>query len=119
MALDEKCNDNLDLVIRGSAGTEDEDEERRLIRKLDRRILPITCLMYLFACPYFGHSMLPFWTYCHHCRLGQKQPGQRSSTGSAEGYSWWRPYWQEVRLGQFCFLLLLCELSHMLALLKG
>jgi hypothetical protein len=26
------------------------DEERRLVRKLDRRILPIACLMYLFAC---------------------------------------------------------------------
>jgi hypothetical protein len=26
------------------------DEERRLVSKLDRRILPIACLMYLFAC---------------------------------------------------------------------
>lgn len=26
------------------------DEEKRLVRKLDRRILPITCLLYLFAC---------------------------------------------------------------------
>ena len=25
-------------------------EERRLVRKIDGRILPITCLMYLFAC---------------------------------------------------------------------
>ena len=25
-------------------------EERRLVRKIDRRILPIACLMYLFAC---------------------------------------------------------------------
>jgi hypothetical protein len=25
-------------------------EERRLVRKLDGRILPIACLMYLFAC---------------------------------------------------------------------
>lgn len=25
-------------------------EEKRLIRKLDRRILPIACLLYLFAC---------------------------------------------------------------------
>lgn len=30
-------------------------EERRLVRKLDRRILPITCLLYLFACQCFGH----------------------------------------------------------------
>jgi len=26
------------------------EEEKRLVRKLDRRILPITCLLYLFAC---------------------------------------------------------------------
>ena len=25
-------------------------EERRLVRKLDNRILPLTCLLYLFAC---------------------------------------------------------------------
>ena len=25
-------------------------EERQLVRKLDRRILPIACLLYLFAC---------------------------------------------------------------------
>ena len=25
-------------------------EERRLVRKLDARILPIACLLYLFAC---------------------------------------------------------------------
>ncbi len=28
----------------------DSEEEQRLVRKLDRRILPITCLLYLFAC---------------------------------------------------------------------
>ena len=27
-------------------------EEKRLVRKLDMRILPITCLMYLFNCEY-------------------------------------------------------------------
>jgi hypothetical protein len=35
-------------------------EERRLVRKLDRRILPITCLLYLFACQYsFWSALLP------------------------------------------------------------
>lgn len=29
-----------------------EEEERSLVRKLDRRILPITCLLYLFACAF-------------------------------------------------------------------
>jgi hypothetical protein len=32
-------------------------EERRLVRKLDRRILPITCLMYLFSCQCLERSM--------------------------------------------------------------
>jgi len=32
---------------------EDTQEERNLVRKLDRRILPITCLLYLFACSPF------------------------------------------------------------------
>jgi hypothetical protein len=31
-------------------------EERKLIQKLDRRILPITCLLYLFACRCAGLS---------------------------------------------------------------
>jgi hypothetical protein len=31
-------------------------EERYLVRKLDRRILPIACLMYLFACSHFVTS---------------------------------------------------------------
>ena len=29
------------------------DEERRLVRKLDMRIMPIACIMYLFACECF------------------------------------------------------------------
>jgi hypothetical protein len=38
-------------------------EERRLVRKLDRRILPITCLLYLFACQYLERSMSAFFTH--------------------------------------------------------
>lgn len=29
-----------------------EKEERALVRKLDNRILPIACLLYLFACEF-------------------------------------------------------------------
>ena len=49
-------------------------EERRLLRKLDRRILPITCLMYLFACQYFKFDRftLNFLTYFRDPRPGQK-----------------------------------------------
>lgn len=30
-------------------------EERRLVRKLDMRIMPIACVMYLFACELYTH----------------------------------------------------------------
>ena len=33
------------------------EDERRLVRKLDWRIMPIACIMYLFACAY------PFSSY--------------------------------------------------------
>ena len=33
-----------------TAGTERREAERRLVRKLDKRILPLLCAMYLFAC---------------------------------------------------------------------
>ena len=34
-------------------------EERQLVRKLDRRILPIACLLYLFACLFLAFSASP------------------------------------------------------------
>ena len=33
-----------------TVGTERREAERRLVRKLDKRILPLLCAMYLFAC---------------------------------------------------------------------
>ena len=33
-------------------------EEKRLVRKLDRRILPIVCLMYLFACKLYTAAFI-------------------------------------------------------------
>jgi hypothetical protein len=35
--------------VQAQAGDPASVEERRLVRKLDGRILPIACLMYLFA----------------------------------------------------------------------
>jgi hypothetical protein len=64
MALDEKLDAKSEEVAFESPGSQPavrpEDlasvEERRLVRKLDRRILPIACVMYLFACQYYtGH----------------------------------------------------------------
>ncbi len=70
MALDEKLDARFDgppCEPAGDARPEDpvsEDEERRLVRKLDRRILPIACLLYLFACQsYFGRSTLTSLAY--------------------------------------------------------
>ena len=33
-------------------------EERQLVQKLDRRILPIACLLYLFACSFLSSPSL-------------------------------------------------------------
>ncbi len=35
----------------------DDENERRLVKKIDRRILPIACLMYLFACTSVSRSL--------------------------------------------------------------
>jgi len=65
MALDEKLDVKTDgaacgppsvqpdVQPEGPVSVSVEEERRHLVRKLDRRILPITCLMYLFACQYF------------------------------------------------------------------
>ena len=45
---------SLRLNIRHTAA-----EERQLVRKLDRRILPIACLLYLFACLFPSFSPSP------------------------------------------------------------
>ena len=82
MALEKKGDINFDESSVGTPGIQPavrpEDpvsvEERRLVRKLDRRILPITCLMYLFACQ---HCIGLFYTglfdslHCDDVRLGQ------------------------------------------------
>lgn len=54
-------------------------EEKRLLRKLDMRILPIACLMYIFACA--------FLSYCLHslisCADGIITDLDRSNLGNA------------------------------------
>ena len=66
MALDEKVDviaaspsieaklPSVQSDVQRDEPVSDSEEERRLVRKIDRRILPIACLMYLFACQYFG-----------------------------------------------------------------
>src|ERR1700735_1771746 len=86
MAFDEKDDDpKVDATYESASISLAHEEsvsheERLLVRKLDRRILPIACLMYLFACQ---SSRIPCYHRFHHRdpRFGQKQLGQRSSTG--------------------------------------
>jgi hypothetical protein len=59
-SLDEKRNETIRAASHDTENAESVDgiddvkeqsyEERALVRKLDKRILPIACLMYLFAC---------------------------------------------------------------------
>ena len=56
---------------------EDVAAERALVRRLDRRILPIACLMYLAACAFFPG--LDEWIATASdtsARSGQEQPGE-------------------------------------------
>ena len=47
---EEKFADGQDEAVEDVLSEEKKEEERRLLFKLDGRILPITCLLYLFAC---------------------------------------------------------------------
>jgi len=56
-ALTKGCIEKLDQAVDANDGAtsesfENTQEERDLVRKLDKRILPITCLLYLFACSF-------------------------------------------------------------------
>lgn len=47
---DVEQNDAYDQDDASLVKAEQSPEERKLVARLDMRILPITCLMYLFAC---------------------------------------------------------------------
>ena len=49
-SLNEKPVDSNSSVGEDGVDASESLEERRLLRRLDGRILPIACLMYLFAC---------------------------------------------------------------------
>ena len=69
-SLDEKRNDIIRTASRDAETAESVDdvvglkeqspEERALVRKLDKRILPIACLMYLFACEFKALTLSMF-----------------------------------------------------------
>jgi hypothetical protein len=45
-------SDETDLLISNPLDSDTRAQERLLLRKLDLRILPILCLLYLFACEF-------------------------------------------------------------------
>lgn len=54
--------DSKEKVVDGSSSVGEEGvkvslEEKRLLRRLDGRILPIACLMYLFACEFSTNGL--------------------------------------------------------------
>lgn len=59
--LTKDYDDKIESSLESSQPTDAEKlfEEKRLVRKLDNRILPITCLLYFFACePSFACSVI-------------------------------------------------------------
>ena len=71
-AIEEKPDPNLSQIEKSLESDNDHDDtywdarladERKLVRKIDSRILPIACLMYLFACKsYYSHSRIYFYS---------------------------------------------------------
>jgi hypothetical protein len=49
-----------DRSLRSQSIDEVSPEERRLVRKLDSRIMPLACILYLFACEY--GQLFPWYT---------------------------------------------------------
>ena len=85
-------------------------QEKRLVRKIDIRLLPITCLLYLSS----GEAILLLFSI--HLMMisptsssGQVKSWECPTTGPTWRYSWRRRLGKEVRLGYFCLLLFLCE----------
>lgn len=83
------------------------DEERRLVRKLDMRIMPIACIMYLFACECLFQLARAHRTTLTSCRFGQDEPGQRAFAGPAPRRPARRPHRYPLQLGQLRLLLLI------------
>jgi len=54
---DRYTTDETELLLLSNP-LDSETRERLLVRKLDQRILPILCLLYLFACEFQDHFFL-------------------------------------------------------------
>jgi hypothetical protein len=85
-------------------------EEKYLVRKLDQRILPIVCLLYLFACESRVCRCVSLYAKLYAYRSGQDEPWKCAFAGSTGGCSWRRSYWKFIWLGQLRVFLSICEL---------
>lgn len=104
---DDKDTERVDARLSlASDSVEDAAFEKRLVRKLDMRIMPIVCILYLFACKLIcTRSMLELMFRSP----GQIEPGQCPFTRTTSGYARGRPYRKVVRLGKLGVLFLLCK----------
>jgi hypothetical protein len=71
--LDSEPVDGSDDQQKVPLTEEDLEEERKLVRKLDLRILPIACLLYLFACKL---QIPKLQAQCAHAPLAQTWTAQ-------------------------------------------
>lgn len=106
---DDKDTERVDPRLSQVDSLEDAAFEKRLVRKLDMRIMPIVCILYLFACKLICTCRIPELTFLSP---GQIELGQRPFTRTARRYAWGRPYWKIIRLGKLGVLLLLCEFAE-------
>lgn len=93
-----------------SSQTVDPEEERKLVRKLDGRIMPITCLLYLFACRPFCYSKALMQIYLTH-RPRPFKSRKRAAPRASERHTRRRPHRKTLRLGQLRLLFCICMLS--------
>ena len=75
-------------------------EERQLVRKLDRRIIPMLAIMNLFAGLLFSFVDAFFAETNRPFSSRQDEPGQRATAGAPTGHPERRPHRGTLRLGQ-------------------
>ena len=102
-----------DRSVRSQSIDEPSPQEKKLVRKLDSRIMPLACILYLFACESLSLCRACSGWITQRCvvRFGQIQFRECPSARSSTGYPGGRSYWKAVRLGQLSVLLLICMWS--------
>lgn len=110
----EKLHSGENESTEGELEEIDEVAEKKLLNKLDSRILPITCLLYFVACEYSIASHPFLLLIIRRMNLDRPRPlkfGQCAIARAPAGYFAWRREWKTIRLGQLGVLFLICKSS--------